>query len=431
MTTVETTARTHPPATRWWMLTVISLGFVTLTLNWFDIAPAFGAIGAELGVGIGPLAFLVSLFLIGYGVAHVPGGMLSTAIGMKRTLVIGLALQGVAGVLSGLATSYGLLALFRVLSGVGGSIFIAVAFAAVMVWFREGRMTLALGVSTGAAFSLGAVIALFGWVYVISAVGWHGALVVAGALELLVAAVTALAFRTPVGIATLAGARFEAGAVRSSLLNRDLWVYGIAILGGYGAYFTLSQLYAEYAVTDRGFPAGQAGLLSALVALAGVPGSIAGGAIADRTRSTRLLVVLPLLGCAAFLALIPTTPPSLLWVNGIGVGFLLIFAFSAWSAVPARVSGVPHAYVGTASGLMLTLAAVGGFAAPAVFGAVAASAGFDPGWLVLAAITLVTAVVGFAGRNPARTLDLTVATAPSAVPAPAPVMGAPVLEATE
>ena len=37
---------------RWGMLTVISLGIIALTLNWFDVAAAFPLIGAEFKVGL-------------------------------------------------------------------------------------------------------------------------------------------------------------------------------------------------------------------------------------------------------------------------------------------------------------------------------------------------------------------------------------------
>lgn len=88
------------------MLALMCAGFVAPTLNWFDVAAAFPLIGAEFHTGLGSLSFLISLFIVGYGLAHVPGGMPATAIGMKRTLVIGLALQGFAGVMSGLSYSY-------------------------------------------------------------------------------------------------------------------------------------------------------------------------------------------------------------------------------------------------------------------------------------------------------------------------------------
>ncbi|MGH3265429.1 MAG: hypothetical protein ACRDNS_25940 [Trebonia sp.] len=72
--------------TPWAMLALISAGFIALTLNWFDIASAFPLVAAEFHVGIGSLSYLISVYIIGYGLAHVPGGMLATAIGMKRTL---------------------------------------------------------------------------------------------------------------------------------------------------------------------------------------------------------------------------------------------------------------------------------------------------------------------------------------------------------
>ena len=128
-----------PGHVRWAMLGVISLGILALTLNWFDVATAFPLIGAQFKVGLGPLSYLISLYIVGYGLTHIPGGMLATALGMKKTLVLGLGVQGLAGIMSGLSDSYTELAFFRVVSGVGGSVFIAVGTAAVVVWFRGKR----------------------------------------------------------------------------------------------------------------------------------------------------------------------------------------------------------------------------------------------------------------------------------------------------
>src|SRR5271167_3345894 len=136
---------------RWGMLAVISLGIFALTLNWFDVATAFPLIGTEFNVGLGPLSLLISLYIVGYGLMHIPGGMLATRIGMKRTLVLGLLIQGFAGIMSGLSSNYTELAFFRVVSGVGGSVFIAMGTAAVFVWFHERDVTFALGITGGAA----------------------------------------------------------------------------------------------------------------------------------------------------------------------------------------------------------------------------------------------------------------------------------------
>jgi predicted MFS family arabinose efflux permease len=388
---------------RWGMLAVVSLGIFALTLNWFDVATAFPLIGAEFKVGLGPLSFLISLYIVGYGLSHIPGGMLATSIGMKKTLVIGLIVQGIAGIMSGLSSTYDELAFFRVLSGIGGSVFVAMTAAAMVVWFREKEVTLALGLTGAAAFSGGAAFALYVWLYLQRSIGWHASLVLAGVFELVVVVITIVVFRVPNGDRSLGGVRFDRAALHASLKSRDLWIYGIALLGGYGAYFTTSQLFSEYVTLDRHFDPSSGGLLSALILLAGIPGSVIGGYSADRSTNLRLFVVGPLIVVAAMLALIPVVPDYALWPLGIGVGFFLIFGFAAWLAVPSRVSHIQHEHIGTATGLMLTLAAIGGFFIPIIFGHLVPHTSFDTGWIFLAIVSVVFALVGIGGRNPQTT----------------------------
>jgi MFS transporter, ACS family, D-galactonate transporter len=392
----------HGPA-RWGMLAVISLGIMALTLNWFDVATAFPPIGAEFKVGLGSLSLLISLYIVGYGLTHIPGGMLATAIGMKKTLVAGLLVQGLAGIMSGLSSSYTELAFFRAVSGIGGSVFVAVGTAAAVAWFREKDVTLALGITGGAAFSAGAAFALYVWLYVQRATSWHTSLILAGVFELLVMLVTIVAFRIPAGHQSLGGVRFDRIALRAVLASRDLWIYGIAIFGGYGAYFTATQLFSEYVTADRHFDPSAGGLLAALIAIAGIPGSLLGGYCADRSRNLRLFVVGPLVVVAALLALIPVVPADALWALGIGIGFFLIFGFAAWLAVPARVCDIDHEYIGTATGLMLTLAAIGGFFIPIAFGHLVPHTSFDTGWILLAIVSFAFALLGLAGQDPAET----------------------------
>ncbi len=385
---------------RWGMLAVISLGVVALTLNWFDIAAAFPLIGAQFKVGLGSLSYLISLFIVGYGVSHIPSGMLAAAVGMKKTLVLGLLVQGLAGIMSGLSSNYTELAFFRVISGIGGSIFATVGFAAVVVWFRRKDVTLALGMFGGAAFSAGTAFALYVWVYLQRATSWHTSLVLGGVFELLVMLTTVVLFETPDSAHLVRATRFNRSAVRVALTNRDLWIYGVALLGGYGAYFTTSQLFAEYATLDRHLDPSSAELLSALIALAGVPASVLGGYWADRKSNLRLFVVGSLVAVAVLLALIPVVATGVLWVLGIGIGFFLIFGFAAWSAVPARVCRIPQENIGTATGLMLTIAAIGGFFIPIIFGHIVPDASFNTGWVFLAVVSFVFALVGLVGRNP-------------------------------
>ena len=110
----------------------------------------------------------------------------------------------------------------------------------------------------------------------------------------------------------------------------------------------------------------------------------------------------PLFVVAALLALIPVAPNDALWPLGIGIGFFLIFGFAAWLSVPPRVSRIEHEYIGTATGLMLTLAAIGGFFIPIIFGHLVPHTSFNAGWIFLAVLSVAFALVGLGGRDPVR-----------------------------
>ncbi|MBY8863381.1 MFS transporter [Nocardia sp. CA2R105] len=394
---------TSPSNQRWFMLLLISLGYVSLTLNWFNVAAAFPLIGTSFGATLPQLSLLVSLFLAGFGIAHIPGGLLATRIGLKRTVVIGILIEGIGGVLSGISPNYATLAIFRVVTGIGGSIFLAVGVAAITVWFTERGLALALGIGTGVGFCVGVAMGLYLWGFLQAAVGWHLALVIGGLIGILIAALTAVAFQTPHHTKTLQGTPISRAVIREALADRDIWIYGIAMIGAYGAYFTASQFLAEYAVSERHYTASAGNLLAALIGLAGIPGSVAGGWFADHYQKTKAAVVLPMFVMAALLLLIPFTPAGMLWPLGIGIGFVLLFAFTAWSSVPDRVAGISHANIGTSIGLMLTLSALGGFLVPLGFGRIVPATGFAGGWIFLAAVSAVFALAGLAGRDHAAT----------------------------
>ena len=154
-------------------------------------------------------------------------------------------------------------------------------------------------------------------------------------------------------------------------------------------------------MATRGFPVHEASLLAAVITLAGIPGAILGGLVADRLTNLKLLVSGSMFAAAILLALIPHVGKDALWFVGFGIGFFVIFGFASFTSVPERVVGIPHEHSGTAVGLMLTIAAVGGYFIPRIFGHVV------PPRLhlrldLLAIISAVFALAGLA-RNAKRT----------------------------
>ncbi|MBE3014797.1 MFS transporter [Microbispora sp. NEAU-D428] len=395
---------------RWAVMTVVSLGFVMMTVNWFDLAPAFGPISVEFRVEIPQVALLISAFVAGYGVFHIPAGFLSTRLGIRRTLVIGLVVEGITGALSGVAADYTQLLVLRIVCGVGASIYAGIGIAAVSVWFAGRAHGFALGV-VSAMFSLGTALGLYVWADLADAVGWRRALVAGGVLCVVTGAAVGVVFRPPPGGRSLTGVRITGDAVRQTLGNRRLWIYGVAFLGGYGSFLAASQLLGGYGADYRHFST--AGLASLIAGLAGIPGPLVIGLVSDRLGKPRLVLLVAVLLEAVGLLLIPVAGESWFWVPAFIVGFAFNGAFAVWETIPGEDRTVRPENIGTAVGLMLTITAVGGFVLPWAFGLLVPAAGYTTAWVLLGAATAGLALLGVRAREPrARRPEARVVTSP-------------------
>ncbi len=376
---------------RWVMLAVIALGTVAMTFNWFVMPSTFGGVAAAYSIDLPQLALLISGFVIGYGIMHIPAGFLSAKFGIRATVVTGLVMEGALTSLAGIVDGYPALLITRFLAGVAASIYAGISIAAVSVWFRKREHAVALGV-VSASFSIGVAVGLYAWTPVVEGLGWRGALVVAGLVTLVAGLVVLLVYRTPKGIPSLLGVKLSGPAIAAILRNRFLWRYGLAFFGGYGAYFAASQLIGMYAADDRGFSEGVVAIAGLLVGIAGIPGSITAGIVADRVMGARTTFLLFLAIQGLGILSLPVAGPDTLWLSAAVIGFAFNGCFAVWLVAPGNDRSVPPELIGTAVGLLLTITAVGGFVMPWVFGEIAALAGYATAWIVIGLLTLVFGV---------------------------------------
>ncbi|QXJ22834.1 MFS transporter [Actinomadura graeca] len=390
-----------PPSARWAMLAIVSAGFIAMTINWFDISTGFPAIGKEFDKAIPDVAFLISVFVAAYGILHIPGGLLATKWGLRRTLALGLAIEAAGALLSATSTSFAQLVLWRAVAGVGASIFAAVGIAAVSIWFRDHQHALALGISS-AAFSVGTALGLYTFADITDATTWRTSVVIGGILCLAVAGISALFFRVPKGAGPLAGAHLTRAGLQQALFNKDIWLYGLAFFGAYGSYLGASQLISGYG-DDRHIPGGQVGAAAFLIGVAGVPGSIAAGWLADRYLSPRILFAAGAVLEAVALACVPLSGPNTFWIPAFAIGFMFNFVFAVWQTVPGGMRGLAPENIGTAIGLMLTISAAGGFVLPWAFGLIVDGPGYGAAWTFLAVVSAATVAFCLPARSAART----------------------------
>ena len=78
-----------------------------------------GAIGATFSVGTGATGALSTVTLSASAIGGILGGVLADRIGRARTLMLSVAVYSLFTFLSGLASSYEMLMVFRVFQGIG------------------------------------------------------------------------------------------------------------------------------------------------------------------------------------------------------------------------------------------------------------------------------------------------------------------------
>jgi len=380
---------------RWAALAIIFASFLQFTLNWFAIIPMFGNLIGEMGLTPLQIGGVVSAFVAGYGIAHIPGGMLAERYGMRLALLSGIAIEMVGAIATSMAHSYEPLLFARFLCGVGGSIYIGSAVGLTTAWFRDRELATANGLITGVAFSVGAAIGLFGWGLLGTAIGWRAALLAGAGISALSFLLLFFAYPHPPvdDIGTEAHGHSLASLWRV-VSSRRLWVMGIAFFGGYGSYFTAVAMLPGYAVETLGLPAEQGHAIGATLLLSGIIGSFLGGWLADRSLGLLRTFLLASVIEAGALIAIPHIGAFGVEIAAGLVGAATILAFVSWIGLPGmmrtsfRASDVP-----TAVGLMLTIVAIGGVVLPPVYAELVARVGAQGGWTGLAAITILCGLV--------------------------------------
>ena len=390
---------------RWVALAIIFASFIQFTLNWFCIIPAFGAIAGEMRLSFAQVGVIVGVFIAGYGIAHIPAGWIAERSGMRAAMLLGIALETAGAGLSAWSHSYGMLLAARFVCGVGGSIYLGSAVGLTAAWFRGRELATANGLVTGVAFTVGAAVGLFGWNSIVAALGWRPALLVGAAFGLVTLVLMAAAFPKPPGdeADVLGGEHLGAESLRRVLGNSTLWIMGLALLGGYGSYFSAAQLLPHYAQDSLKLDAASSEAISAILLVSGIPGSFVGGWLVDRVLGLLPTFLLSEAVAGIALILVPYLDRLGVEVAAGAIGGAGIAAFVGWVTIPGqrrdafRVSDVP-----TAVGLMLTIAAVGGAVVPPLFSQIATDWGFDAAWAFEGLITLGFAALAIPALRPGR-----------------------------
>lgn len=300
---------------RWVIFSILALQYllvyfhrVSPALMSRDLVLAFSISGTSLGI-------LSSGYFYPYALMQLPVGVLADAWGARKTITLFSAIGAVGAVLFGLAPSFQVATLARILVGLGLSAVFVPAMRVCAVWFHPREYA---GIS-GILLAMGGV----GWfiastplAWMTAAFGWRGTFVGIGLLTLLLALLTwMLVLDHPIGTPQPVAAPTEEkspgiwGGLVRVMTSRRFWPLGGwffffgGILFGFFGLWAGPYLMDVYALTKP-----QAGNILAMVALGTMVGGPLLGTVSDRLASRKRVILTATLGSLGLWILLCASP---------------------------------------------------------------------------------------------------------------------------
>lgn len=247
---------------------------VCAALNVWKLPPALPALQAELGLSLVESGFLLSSVQVAGMLLGLATGLMADRIGLRRCLLIGLAILSLASLGTTLLQSKSLILLSRALEGFGFLMVVLPAPALIKRIVPADTVSRIMGL-WGCYMPAGAVVMLLGGSWLLSVSSWR-------VLWLVVAGMTFFVFLLSLLFIPKASDRRSdssssiAYMVLTTLRARRVWLVAL-IFGLYAAQWSavigfLPSIYAEAKISGP-----MAGLLSALVAGSNIVGNLLAG----------------------------------------------------------------------------------------------------------------------------------------------------------
>lgn len=296
--------RTTATRTAWLMLVVIYLFSLAAPLNQYKVPPMLQQLKLHLGVTVVEGGWLMSIFSLMGLVLALPSGVITKKFGLRATGLLAIGSIFLGSLIGGFAPNTAMLLGSRLLEGLGLSLTVIMAPAAIAIWFaKDGGRGTAMGlwaswVPVGAVsmLNLAPVLGTTSWVPV-----WWAGTLYAGAMLVLFL----FTFRLPAAPAEAAGKPGVTGLtdLLAGFKNRNAWLLGACFCISNLIGLSLSSFLPSYLQTQRNMSNAQASFISSIIMICILLAGFLCGVITDKTKLRRSLIAVSMLVLAACLLL--------------------------------------------------------------------------------------------------------------------------------
>ncbi len=356
--------------------------------NWYNVGAVLPLVQTSLHMTTAELGVVLAAFLVGAGVFQLPAGFAAMRWGGRRLSIAALVVMGLAGVASGFAPDWEVLALLRFAVGAGAALFFAPALQLVASYYPEGSRGPVIGLYNS-GFGIGSGLSLVVGALLGERFGWPSALLVGGVALLAAAALLLLLLpvEPPIPPRPFGSVWRDAQPI---VRSRSLWTLSVGVGGLWGAYYIAAQFFPQYARASGATGSlVWAALVPAVLIAFDIVGGPVGGWFAERSADVRRLLLGWGIASGVLLAVVPFLGFATLWPLFATVGFAEGVVFAGLYLYPSYLAEIRVEGFALALAQMNALQLFMGSALAYGFGLVAEGSGYAAAW----AYTGVAAVV--------------------------------------
>jgi MFS transporter, DHA2 family, multidrug resistance protein len=206
----ETTTRKH--RSRWWALAALSLSLLAVGLDTYILSTALPTLSAALGASTSQLQWITDAYTLAMAAVLLPAGQLGDRLGHRTMLLAGLALFGVASVITSQVHTVAELIAMRAVMGAGAAVILPLSISILPGLFpgdhERRRAVAATAICTMIGMPAGPLLA--GWM--LTHFAWGSVFLINGPLAALsLAGVALLVPRSPAESGRAESGRAESG----------------------------------------------------------------------------------------------------------------------------------------------------------------------------------------------------------------------------
>jgi len=365
---------------RWRILVLIFISFLTFGLVFQSIPPVLALIIDELGITHAQAGLLMGLFALPGIFLAILSGFLSDYYGARKIGSISLAVIVIGTVISGTSDGYTVLAIGRLITGIGALTYAVVAPQILTQWFMGKELGLAMGVfNTGLPF--GTVIAFNAFGRIGNEMGWRVPILITTAVSIATLLLFLIIYKPAPAMVKKERAAIFTNPLK---IGSGIWLVGAAWMWFNAGFISFLTFAPDYFVS-KGIGLARAGFLTSIIMFAALFMNPVIGYVSHRFALKEIFIAVGGVLVTIIMLLIPFSGVPIL-VLMVLLGVAATFTPPSIYSLPSDI--LPPEKLGLGFGIITTLLNVGIVVGPYLVGlTIDVTGAFTRGFVLMAAFT--------------------------------------------